>query len=281
MPPGALATALTVVSGSLRRPPQSGRTAGLRQAGQRIANGEEAAEQGGKSPFIAGSRRGTSRQASRRSQPPARAAGGDAMTLSRGAIESIKQRALAPVGAGAQAAGETGNRRSSGEAAEARKARIRAMEEQRETKRPSPEVELEARRRGNPIAEGARVRLEHNHDEVRTVKEKLNKMRAKTLLDEQMREKAEREREVQEEEDLWHGIMLEQLQENAQRFEQEQARKKREAAETRKHITEQLEEREHARILEAERREQEGQMMLNAIRKVRWRRTRHLPSLHR
>lgn len=147
--------------------------------------------------------------------------------------------------------------------------RMRELEEQRQRARPSIEEELEARRRGNPLLDAAQEKLDENQDEVKALTMMLNTMKVKSVLDVQVKEQDELKQQEEEDEKAWHAIELVQAREAARKEAAEREERRRLAEETRQMLLDQVAQREREKMLDQERREQEGQLMVHAIQKVR------------
>lgn len=150
--------------------------------------------------------------------------------------------------------------------ADMRKTKMRELEEEAKKHVPTISAELEAIEAANPMLKKVYDKMDSEADDVKTLRARLNRMKNETILGKQIKEKKELEEYQHQIDQAWDDEMEERRIDEIQKYRQGLEERKQKNAIFKVKIEDQLAERELERILEKERIEMEGEMMLEKIR---------------
>lgn len=149
-----------------------------------------------------------------------------------------------------------------------RKTRMKMLEEKAEKAKKKSDVEIDREARADALRKMAAEKLTDNSDVVKQLKSMAARAQAFSIRDKQKEEKKDREA-IETEIDRRQDIMMEiDRVKDIKRREEIEAEKLRKRKADGKIITEQIEVRRRARLLEAEAREQEAQQMIARMKKL-------------
>lgn len=193
----------------------------------------------------------------------------NSIVISRNELEKIKVASI--VKTQAQIVAERDNaerlKEEKEKKARERKERMIALEEQAKKHTKKSDSELEEEARAEAIRKNAEEKLSSNADLTRLLNTLSSRAAAFTIRDQQIEDKRRLEEQNREYEKQMDLIMeLDRLKELKRREEEESLRRQK-RIDAKKVIVEQIDDRHRAKLIAAEAREQENQMMRNLMKK--------------